>query len=129
MTIAELKAQLDAIPPERVQRLRIGCGQGWVDCTRTDPPLWDFINWEYREKPAPAKRLIRLDELPAVCWVREDPATRIEEARLVTARYPHLSGGSIEFSYTVRTLANLAEARWQWSEDCKHWYSFEVEAS
>ena len=47
---------------------RRGHDRVWRDCPEFIPNM-DTLNQEFRIKPAPVKRLIRVEELPDECWV------------------------------------------------------------
>lgn len=72
----------------------------------------------------PKKRLLRVEELPAVCWVGD----KTSSPRLV--HYRDYKQQGISYMATVDNpvgIEILAQLNIKWSSDLKTWHSFEVE--
>lgn len=97
-----------------------GESDSWLDVT-VATPNWNFYDRVYRVKPTPTKRLMRMDDLPAVFWVRCKGvstwflATEVCGNTLCTVQGPDLD------------LKDHEIANFEWSPDRKTVHSFEVE--
>lgn len=84
----------------------------------------DFYRFEYRIKPEPKKRLIRVDELPDVIWLNSDCGritivSEIEGSRI----YPSKNEEPLE----IWEIKTLQKEGWFWSSSHKGpWKTFEV---
>lgn len=70
---------------------------------------------------APKKRLIRVEELPPVCWVK-DPSS--DSVWMIHGRSE--DSCRIYIGGMTKRIRELKDD-WQWSTDLKTWNSFEVE--
>jgi len=85
---------------------------------------FNFDGCLYRIVEPKKKRLIRVEELPAVCWVKP---TSHPYYCLLAYRSP--DGDYIGYSSSRKPISIYDANRdgWQWSSDLKTWNSFEVE--
>jgi hypothetical protein len=77
----------------------------------------------YRIKPEPKKRLIRVEELPPVCWVKVDGPF----ACLVIGR--DFNDQRLKIETGGFSIRQIHDDGGKWSSDLKTWDSFEVEDS
>lgn len=73
---------------------------------------------------ATKKRLIRVEELPAVCWVTDAP-TLCKDRVIVTG--VHVEQQRLFFGQVPVSIKELHEGNSKYSSDLKTWHSFEVE--
>ncbi len=123
---------LSKIPPHK----RIEIVQFWniIVCEWQSPVCSQIGNEEtYRTRLtreellkliAPKKRLIRVEELPAVCWVSGAPAL-CKDRVIVTG--VHIEQQRVFFSRIAVGVKELHEQNSKYSSDLKTWHSFEVE--
>ena len=95
------------------------CNGSWIDFGNIMLP--NFGSYSYRIKPAPVKRLIRVEELPDECWVTYNGGLNAD----------CVIGFSVQ-SESIRLIADWHElnsfpANAKWSPSRRGpWYSFEM---
>lgn len=125
MTHDEMIAVIRAHKERKMLQIRpANSSTDWVDLHVC--PSWNFDEWEYRIEPTPKKRLIQVEELPALLHVRfrDEPA-----AIICSARDPKRQIIWLSCATTAKGIDELASEKAEWSADLKTWHSFEMEES
>ncbi len=93
------------------------------DWTQLIDMTFDFVGYKYRIVEPKKKRLIRVSELPPVCWYMRDGFRY-----LITGILSNKRNEAILLNGESQTsIETLAKGGWQWSGDLKTWNTFEVE--
>ncbi len=82
----------------------------WESFTRDKWPLWDTYRWDYRIKPMPKMRPIRVDELPYIFETLEGDRNTIRSTHLW--RRDDFSGQLIERGIKIRATYTTDGVTW-----------------